>query len=65
MSAHELAALARQCSVCVVHVGVIVLHLCTRGYTKLFVEIRNISVPAESRKSGNLVGSFVLASLHM
>lgn len=65
MSAHGLADLAQQCSVCVVRVGVIVLHLCTRGYSQLFVEIKNISVPAESRKSGNLGGSFVLASLHM
>lgn len=65
LSAHGLAALAQQCSVCAVRVGVIVLHLCTRAYSQLFVEIKNISVPAESRMSGNLVGCFVLASLHM
>lgn len=65
LSAHGLAALAQQCSVCVVHVGVIVLHLCTRGYSQLFIEIKNTSVPAESRKSGNLGGSFVPASLHI
>lgn len=51
LSAHGLAALAQQCSVCVVCVGVIVLHLCARGYSQLLVERKNISVPGEGWKS--------------
>lgn len=49
--------------VCIVCVGVIVLHLCALGYWKLFVERKNISVPAQTRKAGNLAGGFGPASL--